>query len=282
MAAPDTADDIHATKMPEANDVAVKDIDRDGDLILVIGEKPKAKVRVSSIMLKHSSAVFAAMLGPHFQEGQGTFNTASPREIACPDDDATAMSDMCSLLHLKTPTALTGVGSSSPHAKRIMALAVVIDKYACHDALQLQGQALLLGWLDQYTESFDSYHSCAMAAAAYLLDHGHAFKIFTSRLVTRCDMPCSSLLRSQQGKILPLPVFLALEEKRHAAQRRISEQLPVLGAPTCSLTNIPCPPSYDEGFGRAMTAAFKLTYWPPKFDEDLSVAAAITTHQRHR
>ncbi|KAK4541180.1 hypothetical protein LTR36_008254 [Oleoguttula mirabilis] len=179
--------------MADGNDIATEVIADQGDLFLIVGDKKKAKLRVSSAMLKGTSAVFAAMLGPHFQEGQGTCSAESPKEISFPDDDAIAMSDMCNLLHHKTPKELAGF----PVSKTIVAVAVVID-------------------------------------------NRHR--------------------RERQG-----------------AQRRISGALPVLGAPTCSLTSNPCRPFYDDAFARTITAAFKLDYWPPAFDENNSIAAAITT-----
>ncbi|KAK6388058.1 hypothetical protein LTR65_008224 [Meristemomyces frigidus] len=257
--------------MADGNDIATEVIADQGDLFLIVGDKKKAKLRVSSAMLKGTSAVFAAMLGPHFQEGQGTCSAESPKEISFPDDDAIAMSDMCNLLHHKTPKELAGF----PVSKTIVAVAVVIDKYACHEALRLQGQALLLGWLSHQGNLLKGLIPCSwclMACAAYLFDHTASFRTFTNRLVTECFTPCSTLLKDKQCMILPLPVF-----QRQGAQRRISGALPVLGAPTCSLTSNPCRPFYDDAFARTITAAFKLDYWPPAFDENNSIAAAITT-----
>lgn len=191
-----------------------EDIAPYGDIILVVGEeKARGKLRVSSAVLTVQSPVFAAMLGPHFREGQGQASTQAPKEILLPDDPATAMSDLCNLLHLKTPAALM-----CPGAWSILKLAKAIDKYGCHEALTLQSQALLFRWLDAFPDLIEEDPLCHLAAAAYLLGHGSFFKIFTNRLMTIDTRPYSRLLKYDAGQIVSAPALRGLIPYLHESQ----------------------------------------------------------------
>jgi len=91
------------TTMAATDGVTVHNIADRGDVILLVGVPPRAKIRVFSLILTAASPIFAAMLGPHFREGQGERSAESPKGIALPDDDPTAMTAMCRLLHFLTP-----------------------------------------------------------------------------------------------------------------------------------------------------------------------------------
>jgi hypothetical protein len=63
-------------------------------------------------------------------------STSQPAEIGLPEDDADAMSDMCTLLHGIVITKFM-----SPYPPQVMLrLARVVDKYACASALRLHSQ----------------------------------------------------------------------------------------------------------------------------------------------
>ena len=78
-------DTLFAT-MAHTDDVTQEDITPDGDIILIVGQDPKTKLRVSSACLVASSPVFAAMLGPRFREGQATGTVEKRKEIVLRDD----------------------------------------------------------------------------------------------------------------------------------------------------------------------------------------------------
>ncbi|KAK4620128.1 hypothetical protein CLAFUW4_10891 [Fulvia fulva] len=79
-----------------------EDIAADGDVILIVGnDDDKRRIRVASSILSAASPVLKALLGPHFREGSQPRSSASPVEILMPDDDSTAMTYVCRLIHYK-------------------------------------------------------------------------------------------------------------------------------------------------------------------------------------
>ncbi|KAK5135231.1 hypothetical protein LTR08_005481 [Meristemomyces frigidus] len=258
--------------MADANDVATEHIAPQGDIMLIVGKKPEARLRVSSAVLIANSPVFAAMLGPNFQEGLIAGTTETPKEVALPDDEATAMSDMCNLLHLKTPSALC-----AKPASRILPLAIANDKYGCHDALILQSDALLSGWLRRNPQGTSNLSH--MAAAAYLLNHKSMFKILTSRLILETDTSFSSVLKEGHGHIIPVAALLALEEKRTAAQCYICVQLPIMGTRPCN-QHLTCQNDYDHALMDGLALVFGTRRWPPNFSGSLKVCDAVTKIRR--
>lgn len=60
------------------------DIVPDGDVILVVQDQ--VELRVYSIVLKLASAVFKAMLGPHFAEGQVQGTPTDPKSVSLQED----------------------------------------------------------------------------------------------------------------------------------------------------------------------------------------------------
>lgn len=269
-----------------------ENIATDGDLMLLVGEGPVAKLCVSWAALKAASPVFAAMLGPHFQEGQELGCFDKPKEVALPDDDALAMFDMCSLLHLKTPEALC----NEPKAVRISSLAVVVDKYARLAALRLQTQALLLGWTAHYVGQTDVSILGTMAASAYLLQSKKSFAHLTSRLIKETSATYSTLLHHPKISCFPASALrkshvakgrlsvlctrtegnvVALEEKRTAAQRKIASGLLDLGTPVCPASGH-CTNTTDPSFIKTVAASLGNTkYWPPQFVGENSIAKVL-------
>ena len=69
-------------------------IARAPDVILIVGDAESTRLLVSSEVLMESSKVFAALLGPKFQEGQETGTVIHPKEVTLKEDNAAAMSDM--------------------------------------------------------------------------------------------------------------------------------------------------------------------------------------------
>ncbi|KAK8128074.1 hypothetical protein PG984_009182 [Apiospora sp. TS-2023a] len=68
-----------------------KDFSLDGDVIFVVGEQKKARLKVNSQYLCCASTVFRAMFGPNWSEGQG-LSKESPKELPLVEDDPDAMS----------------------------------------------------------------------------------------------------------------------------------------------------------------------------------------------
>lgn len=198
------------------NAIGNQEIAARGDVIFIVEEENiKAKPRVSSSILTLASPVFAALLGPHFREGQGERSPEDPREISLPDDEALAMSDLCNLLHFKTPKGLR----AGTFASRILSLAIAVDKYGCSEALRLQGQGLLLQWSNEcdWSKRPTAPELGAMASAAYLFENESAFTSLTSRLTKEGNEGLTWMFNSHFGKIIPAH---GLRKSAHAEPKR--------------------------------------------------------------
>lgn len=79
------------------------DIVPDGDVILVVQDQ--VELRVYSIVLKLASAVFKAMLGPHFAEGQVQGTPTDPKSVSLQEDSTEGMKMLCLCLHHPQATA---------------------------------------------------------------------------------------------------------------------------------------------------------------------------------
>ncbi|KAK4891395.1 hypothetical protein LTR27_010049 [Elasticomyces elasticus] len=268
--------------------ISVTTIARNGDVVLTICTPPTTKLRVSSDILTGASTVFAAMLGPHFREGQTRRNSVLPAQISLPDDDAGAMSDLCSLLHGQPTPELVG----RVPVERVYRLAVAVDKYACIERLQLHGQALLLGYLEMHVRAGFADLGRA-AAAALLLKHPRAFAIATKRLVMETTKCYTQLFTKEIAHVIPPTVLLSLEAKRVSAQNDISHSLPKLGmsechGPLCSdcgcsdcgemsdEEDVKCD-NWDAEYADKLCKAFDISYWPPNFrgESALTISNAV-------
>lgn len=184
------------------NPILVEKIAPDGDILLIIGTPPTAKVVVWSATLKRTLAVFSAMLSSKFSEGQGVGSSQTPKEITLPDDDPIAISNMCNLTHGHRLT----VKQLPKISTRVLKLAIVIDKYACVEVLYYQTQAILLKWLDEFPDA-DIIAYGQIAAAAYLLDQPRVFNKATKGLIGESSDDTVAILRDRCGEILPFNVF---------------------------------------------------------------------------
>lgn len=88
------------------DDNTIVEIAADGDLIMAVGPKKK-NFRLHSLILKMTSKVFRAMLGPNFAEGQqlianvttGSRKPGLPGKINLPEDDVKSMGFIFKTLH---------------------------------------------------------------------------------------------------------------------------------------------------------------------------------------
>ncbi|KAK5717005.1 hypothetical protein LTR17_016147 [Elasticomyces elasticus] len=252
--------------------IGITTIVRDGDVVLRIGTPPTMKLLVSSTTLIEASKVFAALLGPNFNEGQKPRTPEKPVEVALPEDDADSIADMCRLLHGKPAPKLERLVL----AKRILQFAVAVDKYACVGPLRLSVQGLLLGYLESHAHpSFRDIGS--IAASAYLLRHPRAFLITTKRLIMEGTAWFSLLAAEDYGHIIPMKALMQMEEKRTAARLRILRELPQMGMPDCDECD-------DEGedcdnrdclYNASLCKAFGVSSWPPDLQDEVSINEAL-------
>ncbi|KAL9567516.1 hypothetical protein ACKAV7_008280 [Fusarium commune] len=109
----------------------------DGDIFLVVGPE-KTKLHVKSMLLMAVSKPLSVMLGPDWKEGHDMRHHNGPFVVSLPDDNATALEIICSVIHFqndKIPRTLA--------AGDVLAVAVAADKYDCLNALQFASKALL-------------------------------------------------------------------------------------------------------------------------------------------
>lgn len=209
-----------------ADEAPIEVVAPDGDLILHVGTPRDGThamtIRVSSTALTRTSKVFAALLDGHFKEGQAVRASESPQVVALPDDDEDAMRDMCMLLHVKTPPSY----QRGMTIFELYELAMVIDKYGISEELRLQGQALLVEFLDGLPQNkcgtplITGLYLAHVAAAAYHLNNQKYFEIATQRLIREARFPLFELDPDSEEngdsydfpKTLPVAVFRKFQE----------------------------------------------------------------------
>ncbi|KAK4496045.1 hypothetical protein PRZ48_013314 [Zasmidium cellare] len=208
-------------------------ISKNGDVIFEVGEEatPRRRILVSSAILSNASTAFAALLGPHFREGQllASASTNGPVTIPLPEDEPQAMSDLLRLLHLINVPELAWADDFP----RIFAFALAADKWCCVDALHLQSQGILLNSLNVLErlpglsdEPFDEGKAVIeLANAAYLLNQHPSFCLLVMRLLLRQTGSYLQLSKKVDGDVLPLKFYFVLEERRTLARHKISSGL---------------------------------------------------------
>lgn len=171
------------------------EIDKDGDLCLLLFEKERAsdtkdddtpdtingKTRapislvVSSKVLCLASPVFKVMLTGNFREAREFRNATKQGQseryvIELPEDDATATTTLMNLLHLNFGDVREDVTAS-----QMEQLAYLCDKYQCAHVLKYCGKAWISTWKDRWKEEpvgvgMRATDICRMLVFAYVAD----------------------------------------------------------------------------------------------------------------
>jgi len=128
------------------------------DIILVVGTE-KRKLLVNSSVLKNSSKAFNAMFGPHFSEGQD-LPGISPKEVIMPEDNANALTIICSIVHLRNDLIPDSLTSSE-----ILEIAAA-DKFDCVTRLKVHTAQ----WLNPGSTQ-DILELGRLSVAFYILDN---------------------------------------------------------------------------------------------------------------
>lgn len=175
------------------------DILADGDLVLAVGGL--LELRVSSVVLKISSPVFKAMLGPRFAEGQALKSSSilALPTIALPDDHPEAIETLCRILHHQAHLVNTPIAPAL-----FCTLAVTADKYGCIDAIKYAASV----WSDDVLPGQDIGCLAGFAAAAYMLDLPSLFSDYTEIMVRAKSegqlLPTTTCLEAKiVGNVLP-------------------------------------------------------------------------------
>ncbi|KAF7197548.1 hypothetical protein HII31_01051 [Pseudocercospora fuligena] len=228
---------VDATNMPPP----VINIAQHGDLILDLSAKrPKTKLLVSSIVLKGISPVFARLmpLSLRFPDSDNEDPRSAKKQhsVTIHDDDATAMTNMCSMLHARPVTFLTSPRfyfSEAEYARMILSLAQTIKKYECVDILRLQCQGLIWEFLNEYNGTATA--TCIIAHAAWILNLERAFCAATKHVAFDDDE-----FPTLKDSTLPKELYYPLQHKYLSVQDTISRgTLGILkGACKCSIRDV--------------------------------------------
>ncbi|KAF5611564.1 uncharacterized protein FTJAE_14171 [Fusarium tjaetaba] len=203
--------------MANAADSQIVEIVPDGDVILVVGPD-KAKLRVKSMFLMVASKPFSVMLGPYWKEGHDMRCHDGPFELSLPEDNATAMEIICSVIHLQN-----GRIPRTIPAGDVLAIAIAGDKYDCLNALQFASKAWILKPKGKPPKDL-----MLLTAAAYIFGDAEAFNRATTALVLGCHDSYLALSDSELESIIPWSLFSMLEEQRGAARLKAADILPCI------------------------------------------------------
>jgi hypothetical protein len=120
--------------MPSPDEVVDAAKDGQGDLFIKAGPPASSVLLLTySALLKFTSPVFKAMLGPNFSEGTGLHTKDNP--LCLPDDDPTSFALLCMVLHHQYDAPKT--------FSQLIGLAVTADKYGCAKSIKPYFSSLL-------------------------------------------------------------------------------------------------------------------------------------------
>ncbi|KAL2257624.1 hypothetical protein VTK26DRAFT_9384 [Humicola hyalothermophila] len=163
------------TTMASSPEVApLVDIAPTGDVVFAIGpENAMERLRVQSSILRTASTVFAAMLGPHFAEGQG-LSSESPKEVRLPEDDPAVMKVIFNALHFRFEDVADPLDPDL-----VLRAVIAADKYDVTGALQMCFRV----WLNckRNVDTENTLWRLAMASA--LVGNEEGFRDSTRKLL---------------------------------------------------------------------------------------------------
>ncbi|MCJ1253187.1 hypothetical protein MMC24_000996 [Lignoscripta atroalba] len=196
-------------------------IDPKGDVILVVvgtetrenSEAEQQQLLVSSSVLSFASKVMAAMFGPHFKEGQG-LDSSNPPHILFPDDDPSAMTLICKLLHHQYyPDDEADLTHSL-----LVSLAIICNKYDCAAALQYASSF----WIEPFVHLAPNKTHQELLGVTYLFDNPRMFNRVTKELLLKYEGPYINL---ETGFAFPCSLLPTLEAKRAVIRQCIHNRL---------------------------------------------------------
>lgn len=148
------------------------DIDRNGDVIFLVGDE-KRRFRVSSSVLTSTSTVFKKMFGPDFLEGQ-TLQKYKHVEVPLPEDDPESMLIILYVLHWRNSSVPVTLPS-----KQIRSIAILSDKYDLNIPMKLAVHQ----WLNQNPPVTDPKELWVLTNVAYAFQDEIAFATITSAFI---------------------------------------------------------------------------------------------------
>lgn len=164
---------------------------------------------VSSTILSYASQVLEALLAPEkFAEGSTPRSAEEPKKITLPDDNCTAVVDLCALLHHDRQSDLMELRPGSEDCDiqegsyRLMELSVLVDKYHCGASAHFMLEALFSRFSKAPCKGATTL--CNLAAAAYVVRSRDLFTEFTRDLVLTSTDPFLLCQKARCGQLLGL------------------------------------------------------------------------------
>lgn len=190
---------------PPGGQPSTKDVYRNGDLMLVVGEDfgPAHRFRVSRDTMCMASTVWRAMLS---REGQ--FSEATQKEVAFPDDDPHAFYLILQVAHLQFAKALQQM-----NLEDLAEVAILCDKY---DTVALV-RPFIPGWVQPFLcehpavdcddcEIEETHLGVAgneeFLTVAWGFGYSNAFRMLSEELLTTVSTNKLGQCVTQHGKIL--------------------------------------------------------------------------------
>lgn len=152
------------------------------DCVLVVGPE-LVRVPAESRLLRAASKPFHAIFGSELREGHQMSNQIDPIEIMLPEDDATALKIICSVIHHQNDE----IPEELP-ARVILAVAIAANKYGCIRALHFASKS----WLRPDQVPIED--SVLLAAAAYRLGNATAFRNITKGMILNHAGPFTAVV----------------------------------------------------------------------------------------
>lgn len=178
-------------------------IAEDGDVVLVF---TSSRIRVYSTILSSMSGTFEAMFRLPLREGTAPRSAQYPIEIFLEEDNASAMTKLCTIAHQKRDPYPYCPESQSNDKAVVQAVEVAKlgDKYCCHaEVMKLVSNAVLSQFYDSPDLRKDPQNLLHLVAAAYLFDNRRHFAHFTRWLIMMCTGLCSDLRFHSAFETLP-------------------------------------------------------------------------------
>ncbi|QDS75676.1 hypothetical protein FKW77_007578 [Venturia effusa] len=193
-------------------------IDPDGDVLLVVGsDESQMSLQVSSKVLSVASKVFKTMFFGRFKEAVELANSSTPYEIELPDDDPTAMSVLCAILHHAEFTLPISI-------KMLIQFAVVADKYDTLRACKLTAHSFLATlYSDLVNMTIDNVTE--ILVIAYYFDDHYNFGRASMVLISQPNGAKKARNLVPDAVQLPGLVLETINQKRDEAEDLLSAGL---------------------------------------------------------
>jgi len=169
-----------------------EELDLNGDIYVLVGvDEPKVRIKVSSALLSIASPYFRTLFGTQFKEAS---DIASNKDVKIEEEDKESFKLLCKILHMQRQP------DNTPNSDELLALAILVDKYDCINAMALAARGL-------FPESLQSQvwaDIVKFAIASYLLDQPRLFKLLTEIIINEYNWPVAKFAMLENARGVPM------------------------------------------------------------------------------